>query len=59
MENGETGTIGHEKTVSHHRRRWRTCCVASPCPVWVRLLLFSPSLRPIAASSSATLASAD
>merc|ERR1712086_550437 len=34
-------------------------CVASPCPVWVRLLLFSPSLRLIAASSSATLASAD
>ena len=23
-ENGETGTIGHRKTVSHHRRRWRT-----------------------------------
>ena len=21
--NGETGTIGHKKTVSHHRRRWR------------------------------------
>jgi len=37
----------------------RGCCVASPCPVWVRLLLFSPSLRLIAASSSATLASAD
>merc|ERR1712086_997741 len=34
-------------------------CVASPCPVRVRLLLFSPSSRPIAASLSATLASAD
>ena len=24
-ENGETGTTGHKKTVSRHRRRWRTC----------------------------------
>ena len=23
-ENGETGTTGHKKTVSHHRRCWRT-----------------------------------